>query len=78
MIDAGIHEGDMVIVERSNVPKVGDIVIAEIDGEWTMKYYRKSGASVVLEPANKKFKPIRPTQSLKIAAVVKGVIRKYR
>ena len=77
MIDAGIHEGDLVIVERRGDVKIGDIVIAEVDGGWTMKYYRKSGNTIFLEPANKKFKPIYPKEDLKIAAIVKGVIRKY-
>ena len=77
MIDAGIHEGDLVIVERRGNPKVGDIVIAEVDGGWTMKYFRKNGDQVYLEPANKKFKNIYPTQELNIAAIVKGVVRKY-
>ncbi len=77
MIDAGIQEGDLVIAERRGEPKVGDIVIAEVDGGWTMKYYRKEGNKVYLEPANKKFKPIYPTEELKIAAIVKGVVRKY-
>ena len=77
MIDAGIHEGDLVIVERKGVPKVGDIVIAEVDGGWTMKYFRKKGDQVYLEPANKKFKNIYPTQELRVAAIVKGVVRKY-
>lgn len=77
MIDEGIKEGDLVIVERKSEPKIGDIVIAEVDGGWTMKYYRKKGNQVYLEPANKKYKPIYPTYDLKIAAVVKGVIRKY-
>ncbi len=77
MIDAGIHEGDLVIVERNRNPKVGDIVIAEVDGGWTMKYFRKDGDKVYLEPANKKFKNIYPEHELNIAAVVKGVVRKY-
>jgi len=77
MIDAGIQEGDLVIAERTNNPKVGDIVIAEVDGGWTMKYYRKKGNVVYLEPANKNFKDIYPENDLKIAAVVKGVVRKY-
>ena len=38
MLDAGIQPGDLVIVERTNAPRVGDIVIAEVDGAWTMKY----------------------------------------
>lgn len=77
MIEAGIQPGDMVIVERNREPKDGDIVIAEIDHEWTMKYYRKSGNRIFLEPANKKYRPIYPTDELKIAAIVRAVIRKY-
>jgi SOS regulatory protein LexA len=77
MIEAGIQEGDLVIVERKGEPKVGDIVIAEVDGGWTMKYFRKKGSTVYLEPANSNYKPIFPTHQLRIAAIVKGVIRKY-
>jgi len=77
MIDAGICAGDLVIVQRNLTPRDGDIVIAEVDDGWTMKYYRKTGQQVYLEPANKKYRPIYPTQELKIAAVVKAVVRKY-
>jgi len=77
MIDAGIQEGDMVIAERKGEPKDGDIVIALVDGGWTMKYYRKKNGKVFLEPANKKYKSIYPESQLEIAAIVKGVIRKY-
>ncbi|MES3032050.1 MAG: transcriptional repressor LexA [Patescibacteria group bacterium] len=77
MIDAHIEKGDMVLVERSNTAKDGQIVIAEIDGEFTMKYFRKNGAKVWLEPANKKYQPIYPEHSLNINAVLKAVIRKY-
>ena len=77
MIEAGIREGDLVIVERTNNPKEGDIVIAEVDDGWTMKYFRKKGGKAYLEPANKNYKPIYPEYDMKISAVVKGVIRKY-
>ena len=77
MIDAHIEKGDMVLVERSNQAKDGQIVIAEIDGEFTMKYFRKSGDKTWLEPANKNYKPIYPEHSLNINAVLKAVIRKY-
>lgn len=77
MIDAHIEKGDMVLVERTNNAKVGDIVIAEVDGEFTMKYYRKTGDKVWLEPANKNYKPIYPKYDLQINAIVKAVIRKY-
>ncbi len=77
MIEAGIQEGDLVIAERKKEPKEGDIVIAEVDGGWTMKYLRKKKGKTFLEPANKNYKPIYPTEGLRVAAVVKGVIRKY-
>lgn len=77
MIDEGIKEGDLVVAEKRNNAKEGDIVIAEVDGGWTMKFYRKKGNQVYLEPANSKYKPIYPEYDLKVAAIVKGVIRKY-
>lgn len=77
MIEEGIREGDLVIAEKKREPKPGDIVIAEVDGGWTMKFYRKKGTQVWLEPANKNYKPIYPEYDLKIAAIVRGVIRKY-
>ena len=85
MIDAHIEKGDMVLVEKTNQAKDGDIVIAEVDGEFTMKYFRcstqltagKIGEKVWLEPANKNYQPIYPEHSLNINAIVKAVIRKY-
>lgn len=77
MIEEGIREGDLVIVEKRNDAKDGDIVIAEVDGGWTMKFLRKKGNTIFLEPANKNYKPIYPENDMKISAVVKGVIRKY-
>ena len=77
MSGAGILPGDMVIVEKGRTPKNGDIVIAEVDGEWTMKYLKKRGESITLIPANPKYKPIKPKNELKIAGVVTAVVRKY-
>src|SRR5713101_3746860 len=77
MREAGILPGDMVLVERGLEAHDGDIVIAQIDHAWTLKYLRKRGRKVWLEPANKRYKPIFPTEELKIAAVVIAVIRKY-
>jgi repressor LexA len=79
MKDAGILDGDMVIVERTSSPKVGQIVVAEVDGSYTMKYLKKdSSGRSYLEPANSDFKAIYPKQNLQISAVVKAVVRKYR
>lgn len=77
MIEAGICEGDLVIVERTEHAREGDIVIAEVDGGWTMKYFKKKNGQPYLQPANKNYKNIYPTEALRIAAVVKGVVRKY-
>ena len=77
MIDAHIADGDMVLVEKTNTAKDGQIVIANVDGEFTMKYFKKENNKVWLEPANKNFKSIHPKISLDIIAVVKAVIRKY-
>jgi SOS regulatory protein LexA len=77
MIDAHIADGDMVLVEKTDKAKDKDIVIANVDGEFTMKYFRKDGDKVWLEPANKDFKNIYPVVYLIITAVVKAVIRKY-
>jgi len=78
MSGAGILPGDMVIIDKGQDPKSGDIVIAEVDGEWTMKYLKKRGESVTLIPANPLYKTIRPKKELKIAGVVTAVVRKYR
>src|SRR3989338_172067 len=70
MIDAHIERGDMVLVEKCNVARDMDIVIAEVDGEFTMKYLRKSGNKIWLEPANKNYQSIYPEHSLNVIAVL--------
>ncbi len=77
MIDEGIRPDDMVIVERGRNPRNGDIVLAQIDGEWTLKFYEKRGAEVRLIPGNKKFPVLIPKQELNVAGVVSSVVRKY-
>ncbi len=73
----GIKEGDLVIVERGRDPKNGDIILAEVDGAWTMKYFRKKGKDVVLEAANPRYPVIRPRAELKVGGIITAVIRKY-
>lgn len=79
MIGAGINPGDMVIVERKQSYKPGQIVIAMIDGEYTMKYLRldKKNGKHFLEPANPKYQPIYPSETFRVEAVVTGLVRKY-
>lgn len=78
MSGAGILPDDMVIIDKGRTPKSGDIVIAQVDGEWTMKYLRKRGDTVTLVPANPAYQPIKPKNELKIAGVVTAVVRKYK
>ncbi len=82
MIEAHISEGDYVLVERiegGKQIKDGEIIVAEIDGGWTLKYLKhdKHG-KIYLQPANKKYSNIYPEYDLQIAAVVKAVIRKLK
>jgi SOS regulatory protein LexA len=78
MTDAGIMPGDMVIIDRGRQAKNGDIVVAEVDGAWTVKrLQKKSGGRVVLIAANRKYGPIVPREELKVAGVVRAVVRKY-
>ncbi|MBU2103164.1 MAG: LexA family transcriptional regulator, partial [Candidatus Omnitrophica bacterium] len=57
MIDAGILAGDLVLVQRNLTPRHGDIVVACVDDEWTLKYFEKIGGTVRLRAANKKYQP---------------------
>jgi len=77
MTGAGIMEGDLVIIEKGRAPKTGDIVVAEVDGEWTMKYFQKRGRQVVLVAANPRYPDIRPRSELRLGGVVTAVVRKY-
>ena len=77
MKDAGIFDGDMILIDRTENAKPDKIVVAEVDGEYTLKYLRKKDGKFFLEPANKAFKNIYPKEELRIQGVVTAVIRKY-
>jgi repressor LexA len=77
MVDAGIQPGDVVLVEKGREPRKDDIVVAQVDQEWTLKYFRRDRHGVFLDPANARYQRIRPRQSLVIGGVVRAVIRKY-
>ena len=78
MLDAGIHPGDIVLVQKNITPKTGDIVVARVDNEWTLKYFEKRGRAVILRTANKAYPPIIPKNELVIAGVIIANVRKYR
>lgn len=78
MIDAGIHPGDVVIVEKRASAKIGDIVVAIIDNEFTLKRLHRERGRIVLKPENKAYPVIRPKDDLEIFGVVVAQFRKYR
>ncbi|MEK7218706.1 MAG: transcriptional repressor LexA [Patescibacteria group bacterium] len=77
MIDAGINEGDMVIVERGAEPRTGDIVVGVLDGEFTLKRLMKEKGKYYLKAQNAKYPDFYPLEELQVAGVVRGLIRKY-
>jgi repressor LexA len=78
MQDAGILTGDYVILERGRTPKNGDIVVAEVDSAWTMKYFERKNGVVALRSGNRRYPTLRPKETLTIAGVVTVVIRRYK
>jgi len=77
MIDDGIFDGDYVIIEKTNNPKNGDIVVALVDEDLvTLKRFFREKTRIRLQPANSNYKPIYTRKAL-VQGRVKGVIRKY-
>lgn len=77
MENAGIFDGDFVLVSSMKRPKNKDIVVALIDNQNTVKRFIKEGNKVYLKPENKKYKNIYPEEELEVQGVVIGLIRKY-
>ena len=77
MIEAGVMEGDYVIVRNQGRADAGEMVVALVGEEATVKYYRPRGDHVELEPANARYEPIMVERGadLRILGVVKGVVR---
>jgi repressor LexA len=79
MVDAGILDGDMALIQRNETADTGDIVVALIDDEEaTLKRFRRRGASIALEPANTAYEVrILPPNRVKIQGKLIGLYRKY-
>jgi SOS-response transcriptional repressor LexA len=78
MIDAGILEGDYLVVEKQPHASVGEIVVAIVDNEFTVKYLDREKGTFVLKPANKAYPVIRPRGRLEIFGVMAGLVRRTR
>ncbi|MGE5514444.1 MAG: transcriptional repressor LexA [Bacteroidota bacterium] len=79
MIDAGILDGDTVLIRRCDTAEAGTIVVALVDDqEATLKRLRRKGASIALEPANKKYETrIFPPDRVKVQGRLVGLLRQY-
>ncbi len=78
MIKAGLFDGDMLVVDTGKKAKIGDIVIAVVDMEFTVKYLEKDATGkMYLQPANEKYTAIYPDEELQIYGVVLGSLRKF-
>ena len=77
MVELGIFEGDYVSIKKTSDAQDGDIVLASIDGSFTLKTYRKKGQKIWLEAANPQYGNIYPKNSLTIFGVATGITRRF-
>lgn len=79
MVGKGIYDGDLLVVDRSLDPKDGDVVIANIDGEFTVKTLRKKIGKIGLQPENPKYPTIvlKGASELKVFGKVTAVIHRF-
>jgi SOS regulatory protein LexA len=77
MMEAGLLNGDTIVVIKGAPTKVGDIVVAIVDNEFTVKFLAKDKRGFYLEAGNKDFQPIQATHQLEIYGLVTGSFRRY-
>lgn len=77
MVDAGLIPGDTVVVRKGVLASPGDIVVANVDGEYTVKYLGIRNGKLYLRPGNKEYPDISPCDYMEIVGLVVGSFRKY-
>jgi repressor LexA len=79
MMEEGILDGDVVVVKQQSTARNGDIVVALVDGEATVKFYFHEGSRIRLQPAHPTMAPIYvdPSQTSGLQGIVVGVYRQY-
>jgi len=79
MVEAGILDGDYALIRRTDVARDGEIVVALIeDAEATLKYFRREGAMIRLDPANRAYEPQRYAPSnVRVQGKLSGILRRY-
>ena len=80
MIDAGVEEGDILVIDRSLEPQSGDMAVCVLDGECTLKYLQIDRSGLTLVPANPEYPEIKVGEGMefKMWGVVTYVIKKVR
>jgi repressor LexA len=78
MIDEGIHDGDLVVVSRRESASSGEMVVALVGDEATLKRFYPEGALVRLQPANARMSPLHvPAREVKVQGIVVGLMRRF-
>ena len=79
MVEAGIFDGDYALIQKANTAREGDIVVALVDGQdATLKYFRREGAMIRLDPANSAYEPQRyPADRVIVQGRLSGLLRRY-
>lgn len=78
MIDEGIHDGDLVVVQAREKAEAGEMVVALLAEEATLKRFYPEGKKVRLQPANPNMKPFRvPADQVQVQGIVVGLMRRF-
>lgn len=78
MIDEGIHDGDLVVVLRRDEARTGEMVVALVGSEATLKRYYPEGRTIRLQPANARMRPLQvPAGDVQVQGVVVGLMRRF-
>ena len=76
MQDAGVLDGDLAVVERSQNASAGEFIVAVVDGDFTLKELGYEGEQPILIPHNDRYARIRPQHDFEIFGIVRGIVRK--
>lgn len=79
MVEAGIFDGDYALIQKASTAREGDIVVALVDGQdATLKYFRREGQMIRLDPANAAYEPQRyPAERVIVQGRLSGLLRRY-
>jgi repressor LexA len=79
MVEAGIFDGDYALIQKASTAREGDIVVALVDGQdATLKYFRREGPMIRLDPANSAYEPQRyPADRVIVQGRLSGLLRRY-